>query len=501
MTKECADLVVVGAGPAGLRGAIEAARAGLTVVVVDENASPGGQIFRQLPEPFSVLEAGLLGRDFASGQSLLHELRALSIRFLLNATLWGSFEDRVLEIVQGERGLRVQAEAILLATGAYDRPVPLPGWTLPGVLTAGGAQTLLKSQRLLPGRRILMAGAGPLQLVVASQLVKAGADVVAVAEAVPTRSVLSHLGSLLRAWRITRDGVEYRWSLFKRRVPWIAPAVLVRVEGQHEVERATIASVDAEWRPLAGTERTFEVDTVCVGYGLVPSVELARLLGCTLRFDGMGDVWVPDRDDEFETSMHGIYAVGDGAGIGGALVAEEEGRIAGLAIARALGRLSTAEATELMKPARRRLRYLGAFRGAMADLYRIRPGLHELATPETIVCRCEERTRREIEAAIDEGARQMDHLKAWARAGMGSCSGRMCGLPTLHLLARRVGHDLSELGWYRARPPVKPVAVGALVAQAGEIGGYRADGEMAPLPSAWLDDGVQEEYRSKTRHQ
>lgn len=463
MTIECADLVVVGAGPAGLRAAIEAVRAGLSVVVLDENPRPGGQIFRQLPEPFSVIDRRALGSEFARGQGLLGELQGLPIRFLLNAVVWGMFEDGVLEVVQGERGLRIRAESVVLATGAYDRPVPLPGWTLPGVLTAGGAQTILKGQRMLPGRRILMAGTGPLQLVVASQLAKAGADIVAVAEAVPTTAVIRHAAALLRAWPIARDGVRYRWNLLRHRVPWVAPAVLVHVEGRSEVERATIARADPDWRPISGTERTFEVDTVCVGYGLVPSIEMSRLLGCSLRFDPMADVWVPERNEDFETTVPGIFAVGDGAGVAGAAVAAEEGRIAGLAVARALGRLTQDQTARRMAPARRHLRRLAPFRAAMETVYQIRPGLHELATGDTIICRCEERTAVELESAIAEGVQCLDHLKAWTRAGMGPCNGRMCGLPTAHLLSRHLGNDMTTLGWYRARPPVKPVPVSALI--------------------------------------
>ncbi|MGH9348200.1 MAG: NAD(P)/FAD-dependent oxidoreductase, partial [Vicinamibacterales bacterium] len=296
MTAHDADLVVVGAGPAGLCAAIEAARAGLDVLVVDENARPGGQIFRQVPGAFSVTHAAGLGREHAQGQALFDELKGLPIRFLLESTVWGSFEERVLEVALADRTLQLRARAIVLAAGAYDRPVPLPGWTLPGVFTVGGAQTILKSQRIVPGRRILMAGTGPLQLVVASQLAKAGAEIVAVADPVPTWRTLRYTAALLRAWSITRDGLAYRRNLLKARVPWITPTVLVRIDGREGVERATIARVDAAWRPIAGTERTFEVDTVCIGYGLVPSIELPRLLGCRLELDEAAAVWVPRRN-------------------------------------------------------------------------------------------------------------------------------------------------------------------------------------------------------------
>jgi NADPH-dependent 2,4-dienoyl-CoA reductase/sulfur reductase-like enzyme len=460
---ERTDLVVVGAGPAGLCAAIEAARAGVRVVLVDENPRPGGQIFRQLPGPFRVTNPARMGPDFRRGRALLDQLEGLPIRVLSNAIAWGSFNDRVLEVSHGGLPLQLSAEAIVLATGAYDRPVPIPGWTLPGVLTVGGAQTILKTQRILPGRRILMAGTGPLQLVVASQLARAGAVLVAVADPVPTWSVLRHAPALLRAWSITRDGLAYRWSLVRARVPWLTPYVLVRIEGRDAVERTTIARVDDEWRPVLGTERTFEVDTVCVGYGLVPSIELPRLLGCRLLFDPLAAAWVPARSLEFETSVPNVFAVGDGAGVAGAVVAAEEGRIAGLCVAERLGRLTSADARRRAAPARARLHSLQSFRMAMDSVYCLKSGLHELADDETLVCRCEERTAGDLRAAMREGARTLDHLKAWTRGGMGPCGGRMCGLPTAHLLARELGVDVAFVGCYRPRPPVKPVPIAALI--------------------------------------
>jgi NADPH-dependent 2,4-dienoyl-CoA reductase/sulfur reductase-like enzyme len=460
---EPTELVVVGAGPAGLCAAIEAARAGVRVVLVDENSRPGGQIFRQLPGSFRALNPARMGADFRRGRALLNQLEGLPIRVLSNAIAWGSFDDRVLEVSHDGLPLQIAAEAIVLATGAYDRPVPIPGWTLPGVLTVGGAQTILKTQRILPGRRILMAGTGPLQLVVASQLARAGADLVAVADPVSTWCVLRHAPALLRAWSITRDGLAYRWSLVRARAPWLTPYVLVRIEGRDQVERATIARVDGEWRPVPGTERMFEVDTVCVGYGLVPSIELPRLLGCRLTFDPLAAVWVPERSPEFETSVANVYTVGDGAGVAGAVVAAEEGRIAGLSVAQRLGRLTPAEARRLAEPARARLRSLQSFRTAMDSIYCLKSGLHELAGDETFVCRCEERTAGDLRAAVREGACTLDHLKAGTRAGMGPCGGRMCGLPTAHLLARELGVDVARIAWYRPRPPVKPVPIAVLI--------------------------------------
>ena len=463
MRRERADVAVVGAGPAGLSAAIEAARSGLDVVVIDENPAAGGQIFRQLPASFSATAPHKLGRDHARGQQLLSDALSLPIRFFLETTVWGCFEQHVLELSTAESAFQLGARAVVVAAGAHDRPVPLPGWTLPGVLTIGGVQLLLKSQRLLAGRRFLLAGTGPLLLVVASQLAEAGADIAAVVEPVPTRALVGHAAALLRAPSLMRDGLVYRFNLLRRGIPWIAPAVLLRIDGGQEVERATIVEADEDWRPRPGTERSFDVDTVCVGYGLVPSVELLRLCGCVLRYDTLADAWVPERSADFETSVPGIYAVGDGARVAGAVVAADEGRVAGLAAAQALRALSPVDAVLRAAPARQRLARLASFRQAMDAAFRIRPGLHELAEAETVVCRCEEVRVRDVTAAIHDGARALNQVKCWTRAGMGPCQSRMCAVPTAHIFARGTGMAIPALGSYTTRPPIKPIPVAALL--------------------------------------
>lgn len=463
MTAVTADVAVVGAGPGGLCAAIEAARAGASVVLVDENPAPGGQIYRALPAAFSARPTR--GTESAVARDLLSALDALAVRRLMGTTVWGAFGPGTLEAVGPGGAIRIHAPAIVVAAGAHDRPVPLPGWTLPGVLTVGGAQTLLKSQRLLPGRRFLFAGAGPLLLVVAAQYAEAGAEVVAVADAVRTSELLAHARALGASPRLLADGLRYRWQVRRRGIPWLAPRILVRVEGSPEVESAVLAEVDAEWNPRPGTERSFEVDTVCVGYGLVPSVELLRLLGCALRYDEMSVAWVPHRDEQLRTTQPGVYAVGDGAGVAGAAVAADEGRLAGTVAALQVGRLSEAEAMRRQRPWRARLRRLATFRRAMDAIYHPREGLFRRGSPDTIVCRCEEVPLSEIQSALDDGARTLGQVKAWTRVGMGPCQGRMCFLATAKAVATATGCTMSELGPCSVRPPVKPVDIADLIAE------------------------------------
>lgn len=458
MRRESFDLVVVGAGPAGISAAVEAARTGVSVALVDENPAPGGNIYRQPPRDF--VTPGPAAGD--RGAALLRALDSLPVRRFPETIVWGAFRPHVLEAVRGGESFAIEGRAVIVATGAYDRPFPVPGWTLPGVLTVGGAQTLLKGQRLLPGRRFLFAGTGPLLLVVAAQYAEAGAEIVAVADAARMLSLAGQIPGLLSAPALLRDGLRYRWSLLRRRIPWLSQSQLLRVEGHGQVESASIIEVDASGRRRAGSERRFEVDTVCVGYGLVPSVELLQLLGCSLRYDEATASWIPQRNDDFETSVPSVFAVGDGAGVAGAVVAADEGSVAGLAVARALGRIGAAEAAALQRRLRRRLRRLARFRAAMEAVYGLPPRFLDRVTPETIVCRCEEVRRCEIDEAIGDGARTQAQLKAWTRVGMGPCQGRMCSLPIAELLSRVTDRSVAELGPPSVRPPIKPVPIAAL---------------------------------------
>jgi NADPH-dependent 2,4-dienoyl-CoA reductase/sulfur reductase-like enzyme len=352
----------------------------------------------------------------------------------------------------------VQARALVLAPGAYDRPAAIPGWTLPGVVTAGGVTALVKAQRVLPGRRVLVAGTGPLLLAAAAALARGGARVVGIVEAAPRRALLG----LLRRPGILGQALEVGAALW--RTPVRGREGLVRIEGTEGVERAVVARLDPAWRPLAGTERALDVDTVVLGYGLVPSPELAELAGCALAYEPARGGWVPAVDPEslMAASAPGVFVAGDGAGIGGADWAEAEGRLAGLGAAHHAGRIGWAEASARAAPAWRALRRLAAFRRALGALLAPRPGLFELATDDTIVCRCEEVSASEVRAAIEEGARHVTEVRAVTRAGMGLCQGRLC-VPTVSgLLARWGGVSPETAGRLPPRLPARPVSVPVL---------------------------------------
>lgn len=506
--KETADLVVVGAGPAGMHAAqqfaaLAAGRTGAGVVVIDGYPRPGGQYFKQLPASFhSEGGAAPAARHRAELESVLAEMDKLQVRILSNTLVWGAFAgDRPqsdgegrssttassmsaswLLAVHGPEALsRLETKALILATGAYDRPVPFPGWTLPGVMTAGAVQTLIKSQRVLPGRRFLLSGAGPLQFAVAAALVDSGAEVAGVLEG-SVRGGLASLGqtalrdarAIWGQWARVSEGWNYLRTLRRAQAPIRLGWAVVEAHGDGQVEEAVIAQLDPTWRPIPGTAETVTVDTIVIGYGFMPSTELGRLLGCAHEFRPEQGGYVPRRDAQMQTTLAGVYAVGDGAGIGGAELSKVEGQIAGIAAARQLGYITEANARSLIAQLHPRLQRERRFAAMLGRLFTPGPGLYGLAQDETIICRCEEVTLGQIRAAVADGVRSANELKGLTRTGMGNCQGRICGELAARYLAREARPDaegdesvaLEAVGMFTARPPIHPLPLSVLAAAA-----------------------------------
>ena len=323
-----ADIAIVGAGPAGMAAALAAAEAGASAIVCDEYPRPGGQFFKRAAEFFGLAPAHL-GREHAHGERLRHALAEGRIRVLSDTLVWGAFADQALMLYREGMSETLRARAVVIATGAHDRPVPFPGWTLPGVMSAGGAQTLAKTQWVKPGARMLLAGAGPFALPVADSLLRAGVEIAAIVEATRPREWWRHAAALWGQWPRFAEAWAYRRTLRRARVPVLFGHKIVRAEGGDTVTGAVVAAVDGDWHARPGTERRFAVDAVASGYGFLPNTELADSMGCALRWDPHGQAWFVAVDGAQATSRPGIFAAGEITGIGGSALALEEGRIAG----------------------------------------------------------------------------------------------------------------------------------------------------------------------------
>ncbi|MEU2509521.1 NAD(P)/FAD-dependent oxidoreductase [Streptomyces sp. NPDC007863] len=449
---EGADLAVVGAGPAGLAAAVTAAALGRTVTLLDAGAGPGGQYYRHPDPALGATRPQALHHDWAAFAGREAELRAYEragrIRYLANRQVWsvtGSGTDWTVHSRTDDRaGRPVRARAVLLATGAYERQLPFPGWTLPGVVGAGGAQAMLKSGLVLPGRRVVVAGSGPLLLAVAASLAAAGARVPAVVEAAGYGAYARHTGTLLRNPAKLAEGALYGGALLRHQVRPLLRHAVVEAHGTDRVEAVTVARLDRDWRPVPGTGRRVPCDALAVGHGLVPELSLATALGCATRTAADGTaalVLTP----ALRTSVPGVWAAGETGGVGGAPLALTEGEIAAHSIA---GRAVPAAL------ARRRAR-LRAFADAMGAAHRPGAGWTGWLREETAVCRCEEVPAGRVREAVEElGATDARTVKLLTRAGMGWCQGRMCG-PAVAALAG--GEPAAD-----RRPLACPVRLGEL---------------------------------------
>ncbi|HSB77434.1 MAG TPA: FAD/NAD(P)-binding oxidoreductase [Candidatus Methylomirabilis sp.] len=460
------EIVIVGAGPGGLGAALEATEAGAEVILIDEYPTLGGQFYKQVPDAFRLKRLDAESEQYVEGAELIQRVKASRTEFLTNTLVWSAFRDGTLGLYRDGRTEELRGKRLILAPGAQEVPVAFPGWTLPGVMMGGAAQSLLVTHRVLPARRVVLAGVGPLQLKVACQLLEAGATVVDILEAssAPPVSMENALRSLGH-WGKMREGMKYWLALKKSGTPYHHRHVPVRALGTDQLEAVVVAQVDEEWRVVSGTERTLEADGLCLSYGFVPSTQLTRLLGCRIDYNERTGGWVTWHDADQQTSFAGVYVAGEVGGIGGADVAIEEGRIAGLAAARALGRVAASGRQKEEREARKRLSRAREFADVAAGMMQLKPALIDLATDETILCRCENvQVRRVMEAIGFEGDATLRGVKIHTRAGMGPCQGRICSYLISRLIAKKTGVPLESIQPDTAQAPIKPVPLRALVA-------------------------------------
>ncbi|WP_137176696.1 FAD-dependent oxidoreductase [Roseomonas sp. AR75] len=445
------DVLVVGAGPAGLSAAIAAAEAGCSVAVLDERDAPGGQYLKPLAASHAHAAPD---RQFRQSAAMRARAESAGVAFHHGATVWGAFAPEELGVLVGGRNVVARPRRLILAPGAHERPVPIPGWTLPGVMTTGALQTLARANRVSPGRRVVVAGNGPLNLQLACELVEGGVEVVAVLEAAPKpgfRAWRAAVTLAARAPDLAWDGVRYLAVLRRAGVPVIWGAVPERILPVAEGLALHVATPRGM--------RAFAADVVALNLGFQPETGLARALGCAHRFtdSGIGRLETVIQPDG-RTTLGAVFAIGDGAQVGGARIALARGRLAGLAAARDLGRAVAPDAEFVAALARAE-----AFQSALWRLFEV-PGFDAATLAEdTIVCRCEEVTAGALRSAMAEGACSLASLKKATRAGMGRCQGRMCGAT----VARLAGAE-DEPDWAAPRAPIKPVPAMALAMEKPE---------------------------------
>lgn len=454
---EQVQLAIIGAGPAGLAAAATAADAGVKVLLIDEQPTAGGQIYRALGQAEEAREI-ILGPDYTDGRPLLGALEHPSIRHLADASVWQITPEREVFLSQHGEARCLRAGHIILATGATERPMPFPGWTLPGVMTGGAGQTLLKSAGLVPQGDIVLAGSGPLLYLLAWQYLRAGVKVNAIVETTPGshyRKALPHLLGALRANSYLRKGLSLIRDMRRHGVPHYRRATELEATGTEQIQSLRFKAGD--------TPRELPCSILLLHQGVVPNVQISRSLGIAHDWDELQRCWRPRLGLWGDTEIEGISIAGDGGGIGGAKAAEHQGRLAGLHAASRLGTITFDECKRRAELERRALAYHLGIRPFLDALY---APTAEFRSPsdDTIVCRCEEVTAGAIREYVKLGCLGPNQTKAFGRPGMGPCQGRFCGLTVSEIIAAARDVPVSDVGYYRLRPPIKPVTLGELAA-------------------------------------
>ena len=447
-------VVVVGAGPAGVRAAEALTRGGVRPILFDEAERPGGQVYRQPPAGAARSPKALYG--FEAGKAV--KVQAIPARlgdaidYRPQTLVWNLFGQSLFTL--GPSGHdKLDFSRLVIASGAMDRVLPFPGWTLPGVFTLGGAQIALKAQGVSIGRRVALVGAGPLLPLVAYQYAKAGAEIAAVLDVTPFSAKLGNASGLLAQTGTLAKGL---WYVARNLLSGLAIYSGVRAIGVVGPDRVR----GLWWRDAAGKEHRVACDAVGASFGLRSETQLADLAGCGFAYDDVTRQWLPQRDAAGRSSVPAVYLAGDGAGIGGADVAELQGERAALAVLEDLGAsVDTARIAALDRKLARQAR----FRSALEHAYPYPAHLLDKVADAEIICRCEGITAGTLRAAATErGAHELNRLKAFTRIGMGRCQGRVCGHAAAEILARTLGEDIAAVGRLRGNPPVKPIPIGSL---------------------------------------
>ncbi|MEO8523376.1 MAG: FAD/NAD(P)-binding oxidoreductase [Caldimonas sp.] len=443
--------VIVGAGPAGMRAAERLVAAGQRPIVIDEAQRFGGQIYRQPPEAMQRERRDLYGFEADRASAVLDRFEALRahIDYRPETLVW-QVEANALQLLHAGRTRTQAFDALILATGATDRVLPFPGWTLPGVYTLGAAQVALKFQATLIGPRVVFAGTGPLLYLVAWQYASHGGQVAAVLDSAPLSTKLRAAPGMLSRPAVAAKGAYFLARLRMKGVPIHGGVTLLKAEGN---DRVTSLAWHAQ-----GTTHTTECDAIGFGHGLRSETQLADLAGCEFDWSEIDQAWLPTNDAAGRSSVRGVYLAGDGAGILGADAAELSGAGAAQAALDDLQASPTTAttATTAMEP------HI-TFRRALETAFALPKRWAAEAPDDLIVCRCEEITAGDLRACVrDTGTRELNRLKALTRIGMGRCQGRMCAPAAARLLAHAAGCDLKDVGRLRSQPPIKPLPVAML---------------------------------------
>ena len=460
------DYTIIGAGPAGMAAAITARKYGLRVLVLDEQPDAGGQIFRNIEgiEKNLNSEFGKLGDEYKSGWSLVKEFKKCGADFFKERSVWQ---------IEGDLGIHhvsttsnkvsssipsyFKTKNLLIAVGAMERPMPLPGWTLPGVMACTAVDVLYKSSGLVPDKDVILAGSGPLLLLVACRLLDAGVHISALLETNQRFAILKALPFLpqaLLSFSYLKRGISMLQKIRSARIPIYNGIKTLEALGNSKFEKVRFK--------FGGEFVELSAGFLLLHNGVVPNVQISRQLGCEHRWYDLQRYWEPVVDEWGCTSIDGVSTAGDCGRISGSSISEFTGHVAALDTVYKMGTISKDERNLLSVPYRKELSHHKSVRPFLDKLFQ--PGKAWLVPEkiETLVCRCEEVTINDIRQAIRMGAQGPDRIKSLVRCGMGPCQARMCGLTVSEIIADEKNISPEEVGYFKIRSPIKPITLGEL---------------------------------------
>jgi len=455
MNESC-PVVVVGAGPAGLAAATLLSQHEIEVTVLDDQLSPGGQIYRQVSQSTLANPEVVLGSDYISGKALVEKFLDSGARYLPGSSVWGIDRKREVSYLRNDVSGFLQAEHLILGVGSQERPMPFPGWQLPGILTAGGAQIMLKSQAMVPVTAPILVGSGPLLLLLAWQYLNLGLKVKAIVDTTPTRhyfSSLRHISGAFAGRQQLKKGLKFINEIRAAGIPEFRGVTNIRAFGEQVVEGISFDS--------KGKQNKLDADLVFIHQGVIPQLQLPKLAECELRYLSAQKCWSAKTDRFGESTVENIHLVGDGQQINGAELAEVSGQICALNVLKKLNRIRHEEFDKLVDPLLLEKKKQLRLRHFLDELY---TPSDEFIAPcdDTLICRCEEVSAATIREIARGGCQGPNQAKSFSRCGMGHCQGRFCEATVSALIAKEQQRSVEEVGFYRVRPPIRPLTLGQL---------------------------------------
>ena len=451
------DLVIIGGGPAGLSAAVQAKELGLSCILLDEQPAVGGMIYRNLALQHENNKK-IFGPDYQAGMPLINSFNKSSIERVHNAVVWHIEESGKVFYSSNKRAYSVEGKKILLATGSQERAMPIPGWTLPGVMNAGAAQILLKKPGIA-AEGAVFAGSGPLLYLIVYQYILAGIKVAAVLDTTASINYIKsirHITGMVAGHQQVIKGIKLLYTIKKAKIPLYQGISSIKACSKNKDELDSVCFTTSKGRQEIATEHLF------LHQGVIPQINLALASGCQHNWDAQQLCWLPEIDQWGQSNQAHLSIAGDGTSIGGAVAAALLGKISVLQIAVQQGKLTTVERDKKSVSLRKKLSKEILFRPFVDTLYRPTDKLRIPQYDDVIVCRCEEIRVSDIKDAIKKGCKTPNQLKSFSRCGMGPCQGRQCGNIVSELMAEITKKPVQEIGYYRLRSPIKPLNMNEL---------------------------------------